>query len=71
VCRAVGKPVNVLALPGLTLAEIRDAGAQRVSVGGGLTWVAVKAMADAASAIRDTGDLSSLAARLPLTEWFG
>jgi 2-methylisocitrate lyase-like PEP mutase family enzyme len=66
----VSKPVNVLALPGLTLAEIFQAGAERVSVGGGLTWVAVKAMVDAASAIRDTGDLSALAARLPLAEWF-
>jgi len=70
VCEAVSKPVNVLALPGLSLAEIVDAGARRVSVGGGLTWVAVSAMASAATAIRDDGDLSSLAARLPLGEWF-
>jgi 2-methylisocitrate lyase-like PEP mutase family enzyme len=70
VCRAVSRPVNVLALPGLTLDEIFAAGARRVSVGGGLTWVAVSAMADAARAIRDTGDLSPLAARLPLDEWF-
>ena len=70
VCDAVSKPVNVLALPGLPLAEIVDAGARRVSVGGGLTWVAVSAMASAATAIRDGGDLSSLAARLPLDEWF-
>jgi 2-methylisocitrate lyase-like PEP mutase family enzyme len=70
VCEAVPKPVNVLALPGLTLGEIVDAGAQRVSVGGGLAWVAVKAMADAAVAIRDRGDLSPLAARVPLDAWF-
>ncbi len=70
VCDAVSKPVNVLALPGLSLAEIVEAGARRVSVGGGLTWVAVSAMASAATAIRDGGDLSSLAARLPLGEWF-
>jgi 2-methylisocitrate lyase-like PEP mutase family enzyme len=69
-CEAVPKPVNVLALPGLTLGEIVDAGAQRVSVGGGLAWVAVKAMADAAVAIRDRGDLSPLAARVPLDAWF-
>ena len=70
VCRAVSKPVNVLALPGLSLADIVAAGAQRVSVGGGLTWVAVSAMAAAATAIRDSGDFSPLAARLPLDEWF-
>jgi 2-methylisocitrate lyase-like PEP mutase family enzyme len=69
VCEALSKPVNVLALPGLSLAEIVEAGARRVSVGGGLTWVAVKAMADAAAAIRDHGDFSALAARLPLGEW--
>jgi len=71
VCEAVAKPVNVLALPGLSLAEVVEAGAQRVSVGGSLTWVAVKALADAATAIRDDGDLSVLAARLPLAEWLG
>jgi 2-methylisocitrate lyase-like PEP mutase family enzyme len=70
VCQAVSKPVNVLALPGLSFREVVDAGAQRVSVGGGLTWVAVRAMASAAEAIRDAGDLSSLAARVPLHEWF-
>jgi len=71
VCDAVSRPVNVLALPGLSLAEIVDAGAQRISVGGGLTWVAAKAMADAATAIRESGDLSALAARLPLGDWLG
>jgi 2-methylisocitrate lyase-like PEP mutase family enzyme len=70
VCDAVGKPVNVLALPGLTVAEIVEAGAQRVSVGGGLTWIAVRAMADAATAIRDVGDLAPLSAQLPLGDWF-
>jgi 2-methylisocitrate lyase-like PEP mutase family enzyme len=58
--------VNVLALPGLTLAEIAGAGAQRVSIGGGLAWVAAKALVDAATAIRDRGDFSVLSARNPL-----
>jgi 2-methylisocitrate lyase-like PEP mutase family enzyme len=71
VCAAVSKPVNVLAVPSLSLAEIAEAGAQRVSVGGALTWVAAKAFADAAVAIRDDGDLSALAARVPLDEWLG
>jgi len=55
----------------LSVAEIVDAGAQRISVGGSLTWVAVKAFADAASAIRDRGDVSALVARVPLDDWFG
>ena len=33
VCSAVSRPVNVLGLPGFTVAEIFEAGAQRVSVG--------------------------------------
>jgi 2-methylisocitrate lyase-like PEP mutase family enzyme len=65
VCRAVERPVNVLARPDLTVADIVGAGAQRVSVGGSLTWVAVRALTDAATAIRDRGDLSMLDARSP------
>ena len=69
VCESVSRPVNVLAVPELSVGEIFEAGAQRVSVGGSLTWVAAKAMADAAAAIRDHGDLSALAARIPLSDW--
>ncbi|MEX1264722.1 MAG: isocitrate lyase/phosphoenolpyruvate mutase family protein [Actinomycetota bacterium] len=69
VCGAVSRPVNVLALPGSSLSELAGAGAQRVSVGGGLTWIAVGAMVSAATAIRDKGDLSSLATELPLERW--
>jgi 2-methylisocitrate lyase-like PEP mutase family enzyme len=70
VCTAVSKPVNVLALGGLSLVEIVAAGAQRVSVGGGLTWVAMKAMADAAREIQEHGDFSALGVSLPLRDWF-
>ena len=60
VCSAVDKPVNVLALGGLTFDEIAGAGAQRVSVGGSLAWAGVVAFAAAATAIRDRGDFSGL-----------
>jgi 2-methylisocitrate lyase-like PEP mutase family enzyme len=70
VCDAVSRPVNVLALGGLSLAELAEAGAQRVSIGGGLTWVAVNALADAARTIRN-GDFSVLTGSPPLREWFG
>ena len=66
VCSAVPKPVNVLAVRTLTVQEIFEAGAQRVSVGGALAWVAAQALVDAATAIRDRGDLSVLGARSPL-----
>jgi 2-methylisocitrate lyase-like PEP mutase family enzyme len=71
VCDAVTRPVNVLALGDLSFAELAAAGAQRVSVGGGLTWVAVAAFADAARAIREDGDFSSLGARVPVRDWLG
>jgi 2-methylisocitrate lyase-like PEP mutase family enzyme len=72
VCSAVSRPVNVLALPvGLTRDEIFAAGAQRISVGGALTWVAAAALVEAAETLRDSGDLSVLSARLPLKDWLG
>ena len=71
VCQAVDRPVNVLALPGLSSSEVFEAGAQRISVGGALTWVAAGALAQAAEHLRDDGDFSVLSARLPLGEWLG
>jgi 2-methylisocitrate lyase-like PEP mutase family enzyme len=70
VCDAVQAPVNVLALGNLSFAEIADAGAQRVSVGGALTWVGVNAFAEAATRIRDEGDFSSFGSGPPLKDWF-
>lgn len=70
VCDAVSKPVNVLVLPGMSMDEIVQAGAKRISVGGWLTWVSAAAMGDAAKQIRD-GDFSSLAAAAKVREWLG
>ena len=69
VCDAVSKPVNVLARRDLSMAEIVDAGAQRISVGGSLTWTAVNAFAAAATQIRDHGDFSALGDGSRLEEW--
>jgi 2-methylisocitrate lyase-like PEP mutase family enzyme len=69
VCDAVSRPVNVLAHRGLSMREIVEAGGQRVSVGGALTWVATRAMAAAAEEIRDTGDFSSLTGPGPIKDW--
>jgi 2-methylisocitrate lyase-like PEP mutase family enzyme len=68
VCEAVSKPVNVLAHAGLTLEEITRAGAQRVSVGGALTWVAVGAFARAAEQVK-SGDFGAFADPPPVREW--
>jgi 2-methylisocitrate lyase-like PEP mutase family enzyme len=70
VCGAVSKPVNVLVHPKLAPQEAAAAGAQRMSVGGALTWVAVAAFRDAAEALKQ-GDLSPLATRVPLKDWLG
>jgi hypothetical protein len=59
----------VLAVPGLSFAEITEAGVQRVSVGANSRgswsrqWLS-------GSGIRDAGDFSALATDLPLAEWF-
>jgi 2-methylisocitrate lyase-like PEP mutase family enzyme len=69
VAQATSKPLNVLALPGMAFSEIAQAGGQRVSVGGALTWVAVRAMAEVAEEIRDTGDFSRLLGAGPVKDW--
>ncbi len=71
VCDAVTKPVNVLARPDLTFGEIAAAGGRRISVGGGLAWVAVSALAAAAEQIRDHGDFSGLDVHVRPREWLG
>jgi 2-methylisocitrate lyase-like PEP mutase family enzyme len=71
VCAEVAKPVNVLARRNLNFVQLADAGAQRVSVGGALTWTAVNAFVEAATAIRESGDFSQLGAPPPLGDWFG
>jgi 2-methylisocitrate lyase-like PEP mutase family enzyme len=40
ICSALTRPVNVLAIPGFTLAALADAGARRISVGSKLTTYA-------------------------------
>ncbi|MGA9371949.1 MAG: isocitrate lyase/phosphoenolpyruvate mutase family protein [Solirubrobacterales bacterium] len=71
VCDAVSKPVNVLAFGalGLSLDEIAAAGAQRVSVGSGLTWSATNGAIEAAERIIDDGDFSGLGTPGRVKEW--
>jgi 2-methylisocitrate lyase-like PEP mutase family enzyme len=71
ICDAVSKPVNVLAFAalGLSFAEISAAGAQRVSVGGWLTYTAMNAAVEVAQRIRDEGDFSGLVGPAQIEEW--
>jgi 2-methylisocitrate lyase-like PEP mutase family enzyme len=74
VCDGVSKPVNVLAYAtlGLSVGEITAAGAQRISVGSGLTWTAMNPAIAAAEQMLKEGDLSGLV--IPdrrLKDWLG
>jgi 2-methylisocitrate lyase-like PEP mutase family enzyme len=71
VCDAVSRPVNVLARPDLSVAEISEAGARRISLGSWLTWVSVGALANIAREMRDQGDFSSLSFPPEIKEWLG
>ena len=68
VVAAVGRPVNVLARPTLTVEEIAAAGARRVSVGGSLAWATIEAMGALAERLRG-GDLSVLRDGTQVGEW--
>ncbi|HTR73735.1 MAG TPA: isocitrate lyase/phosphoenolpyruvate mutase family protein [Solirubrobacterales bacterium] len=69
VVAAVGRPVNVLARPSMTVAEIAAAGARRISVGGSLAWATVEAMAEVATRMRAEGDLSGLRGGARVAGW--
>ena len=73
ISEATSRPLNVLARPKLTMSEIAAAGGQRVSLGGSLAWVAAAGMIEVAERIRDEGDFSGIAVKLPdaLGEWLG
>jgi 2-methylisocitrate lyase-like PEP mutase family enzyme len=71
VCEAVSRPVNVLAWPGLSAAEIFAAGAQRISVGGALAGAAIQSFAAVAEQIRDTGEFSGLVGLGRVRDWLG
>ena len=68
-CEAVSKPVNVLARPGMSLSEIVGAGAQRISVGGGLAWAAVNGLVAAARELRDGEIPAALGGSAGAREW--
>ena len=55
VCSSVTRPVNVLAGSAFTLKQLEDAGVKRVSVGSGLSRMALGAFAKAAHEMKDFG----------------
>lgn len=55
ICAAVSRPVNVLAGPGFTVAQLTEAGVRRVSLGGALSRAAQSAFLRAAREVRQEG----------------
>ncbi|MGB3387123.1 MAG: isocitrate lyase/phosphoenolpyruvate mutase family protein [Pseudaminobacter sp.] len=55
ICSALSKPVNVLAVPGFTVAALADAGASRISVGSKLTTYAFGMLQQASREMLDQG----------------
>jgi 2-methylisocitrate lyase-like PEP mutase family enzyme len=55
VVREVDRPFNVIAGAGPTVAELASVGVRRISVGGSFAYVALAAVVDAATELRDAG----------------
>jgi len=71
VVKSVGKPINVLmgtADPSITLAQLAEVGAKRISVGGGLSRLALGAFMKGAREMRETGGFTWIRDALPTKE---
>ncbi len=71
VVASVGKPVNVLmgtADPSITLAQLAEAGAKRISVGGALSRLALGAFLKGAREMKETGGFTWVREILPVKE---
>ncbi|HWK69166.1 MAG TPA: isocitrate lyase/phosphoenolpyruvate mutase family protein [Rhizobiaceae bacterium] len=65
ICSAVSKPVNVLATPGFTVAELAEAGASRISLGSKLTTFCFGMLQNAAHEILHEGKFNFARAAMP------
>ena len=70
VASSVNKPLNVLATPfkGVTVEELGEAGAKRVSTGGGLARLAISALLSTASDLKKHGNLDWTSDLAPISE---
>jgi 2-methylisocitrate lyase-like PEP mutase family enzyme len=68
VCAAVAKPVNVIAGPQFSVAELSAAGVRRVSLGSGLARAALGGLIRAARETSEQGTFSFLAEAVPYAE---
>jgi 2-methylisocitrate lyase-like PEP mutase family enzyme len=65
ICQSVSRPVNVLAVPQLTMAQLNEAGARRISVGSKLTNYAFAAVERAAREMLDHGTFTYAREAMP------
>jgi 2-methylisocitrate lyase-like PEP mutase family enzyme len=65
ICSSVSRPVNVLAVPGLSMAELSGAGARRISLGSKLTSFAYGMLQTAAREMLEEGTFGFARAGLP------
>jgi len=65
ICKAVSKPVNVLATPGFTVAELAGAGARRISLGSSLTTYCYGMLQTASRELLDEGTFGFTKAGMP------
>lgn len=68
ICASVTKPVNVLAVPGFSVAELAQAGVRRISVGSKLTAVAFGAVRRAAAEMLNQGTFDYAREAMPFAE---
>lgn len=65
VCSSVSKPVNFLAMPGISVAELAEAGVKRVSLGSKLTTTAFGSLEAASREMLDKGTFDFSKAGMP------
>jgi len=68
ICQAVSKPVNVLAVPGFTVADLAQAGAKRISLGSKLTTFAFGMLQNAAREMLEDGTFGFARAGMPFSK---
>ena len=70
VTSSVNKPVSVLAsfMPGVTLTELQDAGAKRISIGGALANAAIGSLLKAGTEMRHDGTFNWLSTAASRTD---
>lgn len=68
VCAALSRPVNVLAGPAFTVAELAGRGVRRISLGSALSRAALAAVLDAARELQQAGTFTFASTALPYAE---